>query len=72
MGFDADTGIYRDLKYWSKWCSEFENKILKAEKTIKQGTALLQSDNLLQLTQFISTPDEMKSFKRWVAQNKLG
>jgi len=70
-GFDSDSGVYRDLSHWSKWCGEFENKILSAEKIIKQGVALLEADNLLQLTQFIDTPDEMKSFKRWVNQNKL-
>ena len=70
-GFDSDSGLYRDLSHWSKWCGEFENKIFSAEKIIKQGIALLEADNLLQLTQFIDTPDEMKRFKRWVNQNKL-
>lgn len=63
---DINAEEFKNLKDWSKWCSEFESKLEKSKSIINTGVTFLEKDNLLQLGYLISDTAERKEYKNFI------
>lgn len=66
--FDVDTATSKDLRFWAKWCQEFEEKLERVRESVKAGRTLLCRENLVQLFEVIPDPAELTSFRNWLAK----
>lgn len=57
---DIDTVTFRDLRYWAKWCAEYDEKMSRAQNVIDQGRKLLTFDNLAQLEHLLDSNETME------------
>lgn len=64
---DIDNATFKDIQYWSKWCSEFDAKLEKAERILSSGQQMLSKDNLSQLLSVIDDQHESSEFRKWLA-----
>lgn len=61
---DVDSMQYKELSYWSKWCSNFEGALNKAKEIVKSGRALLEEGNLQQLSHLLDDKNDKLLFKK--------
>lgn len=66
--FDVDAASSNALRFWAKWCQEFEEKLERVKTGVKAGRVLLTRENLVQLFKVIPDPKELTYFKKWLAQ----
>lgn len=66
--FDLDQATSQELRIWSKWCQELDEKVDRAREVVQTGRALLTRENLSQLCQVIPDSKELTEFKKWVAK----
>lgn len=64
---DVDTLTPNELAHWAKWVESIEPSIQSADAALALGTRLLDRDNLKQLALLISSREDIKAFKAFVA-----
>ena len=69
---DVDLLNARDLAHWAKWIDTIEPAIQSADAALALGKRLLDKDNLEQLTQWVSTREDIKAFKAFLADERSG
>lgn len=69
--FDISTATSRELKDWSKWCGEYDQKKRMVISSISKGLQLMEESNLLKLTTCIDRLDDRKKYKQWVRKHAV-
>ena len=63
---DVDNGEFKELKYWSSWCSDIDRKIENVLSLLESGRRLLNEANLLQISQLIADPKQRRSYVEFI------
>lgn len=66
---DTDNGEFKDLKYWSIWCSEIERKIENIFSIVETGKSFLDKKNLLKLEVLITDPGQRRRYTEFIEKN---
>tara|TARA_R110001599_G_C12182914_1_gene654219 strand:+ start:399 stop:1304 length:906 start_codon:yes stop_codon:yes gene_type:complete len=66
---DIDNGDFKELKYWSSWCSDVERKIENIKSIVQTGITLLNKNNLLQLKEVLIDHEQQKEYIQFITKN---
>jgi hypothetical protein len=67
---DVDVLTAHELAHWAKWIDSVEPNLKAAEEALAFGNRLLERDNLEQLALLISTREDIKAFKAFLADGR--
>lgn len=62
---------YKELKHWSKVCSDLEPAIESLKEAITYGQVFFSDKNLSQLERILEKKDDIKLFKKWFKEASL-
>ncbi|WP_421718143.1 hypothetical protein [Algiphilus sp.] len=65
---DAPAATSQELRFWSKWCGELEEKLDRARSAVEAGNVLLTRENLAQMFVTVHDPKQLTEFKKWLAK----
>jgi hypothetical protein len=65
---DIDSADYNTVKYWAKWCSDFEQSFDHAQDIVQEGRKLLSHANLELLLPLATDLQDAKTYRSFIKQ----